>query len=215
MSQNQDVQQTPATPSALDPAAALERLVQGNERFAKGETAPRITSPGLLEHLAEAQHPFATILGCSDSRVPPEMLFDQGLGDLFIVRVAGNVLGSETLGSMAYALEHLRTPLFVVLGHENCGAVRAALETKVRGAKYHARLAPLLNEILPALEGIDHTQSFESQMRYAVEANVRLELRQLAATPGGRTALAEGRIQLVGAIYELETGKVRFLEENL
>jgi carbonic anhydrase len=112
-------------------------------------------------------------------------------------------------------LEHLRTPLFVVLGHENCGAVRAALETKVRGAKHHERLAPLLNEILPALDGVDLNQSFESQMRWAVEANVRLESRQLAATPAGRAALDEGRIQLVGAIYELATGRVRFLEQNL
>jgi carbonic anhydrase len=165
--------------------------------------------------LADAQQPFATILGCSDSRVPPEMLFDQGLGELFIVRVAGNVLGAETLGSMAYALEHLHTPLFVVLGHENCGAVRAALETKVKGAKHHARLAPLLNAILPALDGLDGTQSFEAQMRYAVEANVRLAVRQLAATPAGGAALAEGSIEIVGAIYELETGKVRFLEEKL
>jgi carbonic anhydrase len=210
-----DAQQTRLLRSALSPAAALERLVQGNERFVKAETTPRLATAGLLSHLAEAQQPFATILGCSDSRVPPEILFDQGLGDLFIVRVAGNVLGAETLGSMAYALEHLRTPLFVVLGHENCGAVRAALETRVHGAKHHERLAPLLNEILPALEGLDTTQSFEAQMRWAVEANVRLEWRQLAATPAGRAALAEGRIQLVGAIYELETGKVRFLEEKL
>jgi carbonic anhydrase len=189
--------------------------MQGNERFVKRETTAHFATPGLLAHLAESQAPFATILGCSDSRVPPEILFDQGLGDLFIVRVAGNVVGPETLGSMAYAFEHLRTPLFVVLGHENCGAVRAALETKVRGVKHHPRLAPLLNEILPNLEGVDPTQSFESQMRYAVEANVRLELRQLAATPAGRAALDEGRIQLAGAIYELATGKVRFLEEKL
>ena len=202
-------------PSAPDPAAALERLVQGNERFAKGENTSRLATAGLLAHLADAQQPFATILGCSDSRVPPEILFDQGLGDLFIVRVAGNVVGPETLGSMAYAFEHLHTPLFVVLGHENCGAVRAALETKVHGAKHHERLAPLLNEILPNLEGVDPTQSFESQMRYAVEANVRLELRQLAATPAGRAALDEGRIHLAGAIYELATGRVRFLEEKL
>jgi carbonic anhydrase len=210
-----DIQRTPATPSAPDPAAALKRLVQGNERFAKGEATPRLATPGLLANLADAQQPFATILGCSDSRVPPEILFDQGLGDLFIVRVAGNILGPETLGSMAYALEHLRTPLFVVLGHENCGAVHAALETRVHGAKHHARMAPLLNAILPALEGLDATQSFESQMRCAVEANVRRSVRQLAATPAGRAALAEGRIQLGGAIYQLETGRVRFLEENL
>src|SRR5258707_11706221 len=112
---------------------ALQRLMEGNARFVGSASARRAVERDWLTELSEWQHPFATILGCSDSRVPPEMVFDQGPGDLFIVRVAGNVIGTETLGSLGYALKHLATPLFVVLGHEGCGAVRAVLLAMMRG----------------------------------------------------------------------------------
>src|SRR5436190_10501742 len=98
-------------------AMALRRLIEGNARFVRGEATPHPSTPAALARLADGQHPFAAILGCSDSRVAPEMIFDQGLGTLFSVRVAGNVVATETLGSLGYALEHLRVPLFVVLGH--------------------------------------------------------------------------------------------------
>jgi len=122
---------------SADPSAdeALARLVAGNERFLRGEARtgfPRET----LADLAGGQTPFATILGCSDSRVPPEWIFDAGLGELFVVRVAGNVLSPEVAGSLQYAGAILHTPLFVVLGHEGCGAVRAAMESKYAGAQY-------------------------------------------------------------------------------
>ena len=97
---------------------ALQRLKEGNARFVSGASARRVVERDWLADLSEGQHPFATILGCSDSRVPPEIVFDQGVGELFIVRVAGHVVGTEILGSLGYALEHLRTSLFVVLGHE-------------------------------------------------------------------------------------------------
>ena len=193
---------------------ALRRLKEGNARFARGEPAQRPPRPDQLARLAEGQQPFATILGCSDSRVPPEMLFDQGLGDLFIVRVAGNVMSTEILGSLGYALAHLRTPLFVVLGHEGCGAVQAALRTKFHGLAEPRRIGELLDAILPALEGIDPAEPAEAQWRHAVVANVRWAVRQIAATSGGRAALAENRIRLVGAIYGLATGRVRFLREE-
>jgi carbonic anhydrase len=195
-------------------AEALQRLIDGNERFVSGRSRQRPPQPDELVHLVQAQHPFATVLGCSDSRVPPEMVFDQGLGDLFIVRVAGNVVGSEILGSLGYALAHLATPLFVILGHEGCGAVQAALQTRLGGATESGRLAELLDAILPALEGIDPNESSPVQLTHAVEANVRWAVRQLAATPAGRAALAGGRIRLVGAVYELATGRVRFLREE-
>jgi carbonic anhydrase len=195
-------------------AEALQRLVDGNARFASGASVQRPPAHDRLGHLAEAQQPFATILGCSDSRVPPEMVFDQGLGDLFIVRVAGNVVGTEVYGSLGYALEHLGTPLFVVLGHEGCGAVQAALQARRGGAPEHGRLAELVDTIVPALEGIDPTEPREAQLHRAVEANVRSAVRQLAATPAGRVALADGRIRLVGAVYELATGRVRFLGDE-
>jgi carbonic anhydrase len=195
-------------------AQALQRLIDGNARFVDGTTTQRPPSRNRLLHLAEAQHPFATVLGCSDSRVPPEMLFDQGLGELFIVRVAGNVVGSEILGSLGYALEHLGTPLFVILGHEGCGAVQAALQATPGKATGSSMLAHLLTAILPALEGVDRREPLERQLQHAVEANVRWAMRQLAERPAGRAALADGRIQLVGAVYSLTTGRVHFLREE-
>jgi carbonic anhydrase len=191
---------------------ALQRLKDGNARFVSGASARRAVERDWLADLSAGQHPFATILGCSDSRVPPEIVFDQGLGDLFIVRVAGNVVGTEILGSLGYALEHLRTPLFVVLRHERCGAVQAALQTKFHGVKEQRTIRELIDVIVPALEGIDPSEPAEQQWQHSVEANVRWAVRQLAATPGGGDAVRESLIQLVGAVYELATGRVRFLD---
>jgi carbonic anhydrase len=195
-------------------AEALQHLIDGNERFVAGVPVQRPPQRDRLVEFAEAQHPFASVLGCSDSRVSPEMVFDQGLGDLFTVRVAGNVIGAEVLGSLAYALEHLATPLFVVLGHEGCGAVQAALQAWRGGPSEHARIAELLDLILPALEEIDPGESPAAQLHRAVEANVRQVVRRLAMTRAGHAALANGRILLVGAVYELASGRVRFLPED-
>jgi len=191
---------------------ALRRLIDGNARFVAGASVQWVPSPERMARLAESQHPFATVLGCSDSRVPPELVFDQGPGDLFVVRVAGNVMGSEILGSLAYALGHLETPLFVVLGHEGCGAVRAALEARRGGATESGPLGALVDAILPALDGLDPSLSPADELDHAVEANVRSTVRRLAATPAGRAALERGAIDLVGAVYELTTGRVRFLD---
>lgn len=200
------------TPSPRTAEEALERLLDGNERFVSG----RSDFPGnwrqALARLAAAQRPWATILGCSDSRVPPELIFDAGLGDLFIVRIAGNLISPEVAGTLQYAGTHLETPLFVVLGHEGCGAVRAALGARLGGAPERARIRLMLDSILPALEAIDPQAPPETQLARAVEANVRWSLRQIAESPEGRERLAEGRMKLVGAIYDLETGRVRVLE---
>jgi carbonic anhydrase len=192
---------------------ALRRLIDGNARFVAGASAQRLPSHARLAQLAESQHPFATVLGCSDSRVPPELVFDQGPGDLFVVRVAGNVVGTEILGSLAYALGHLETPLFVVVGHEGCGAVRAALEARRRSPTESGPLGALVDAILPALDGLAASLSPAEELDRAVEANVRGTVRRLAATPAGRAALARGDIHLVGAVYELTTGRVRFLDD--
>src|SRR4051812_12393673 len=119
---------------------ALARLRAGNERFLRGEARSAGPVHETLADLARGQRPFATILGCSDSRVPPEWVFDAGLGELFVIRVAGNVLSPEVAGSLQYAGAHLGTPLFVVLGHEGCGAVAAALATKHDGEKFRSRI---------------------------------------------------------------------------
>src|SRR5512139_2094249 len=128
---------------------ALQRLKDGNERFLRGEAHLPGLSRETLAELAQGQHPFATILGCSDSRVPPEWIFDAGLGELFVVRVAGNVLSPEVAGSLQYAGAHLQTPLLVVLGHEGCGAVQAALKTKAQGPSERARIQLLIDSLLP------------------------------------------------------------------
>jgi carbonic anhydrase len=194
-------------------AEALQRLLDGNARFAAGATQQPPPDPTRLQELAKGQHPFATVLGCSDSRVPPEMVFDQGLGELFVVRVAGNVVGTEILGSLGYALEHLATPLFVVLGHEGCGAVQAALERRRDGTTAHGPLAELIDAVAPALDEGDPHEPADAQLRHAVEANVRHTVRRLAATPAGRHALAHDQIRIVGAVYELATGRIRLLTE--
>src|SRR5688500_2234139 len=164
-----------------------------------------------MADLAKAQRPYATILGCSDSRVPPELLFDTGLGELFVVRVAGNCLSPEVAGSLQYAGSYLQTPLFVVLGHEGCGAISAALATKHEGEQFRSRLQLLLTNIVPGLPDLESQLTPEEQLSRAVEGNVRWTVRQVADSPEGQSRLAEGRMKVVGAVYEIETGHVRFL----
>ena len=189
---------------------ALARLVAGNERFVRGEARFPTVQKEILAALAKGQQPYATVLGCSDSRVPPELIFDAGFGELFIVRVAGNVISPEVMGTLQYAGVHLRTPLFVVLGHENCGAINAALAAR-RGAQEPARIAVLLDSILPGLRDLPPDLSPDAEMRAAVEANVRWSMHQLLETPEAKTRLAEGAMKLVGGVFEFESGRVRFL----
>jgi carbonic anhydrase len=197
--------------TSLTADAALARLVAGNERFVRGEARFPTVQKEILAELAKGQRPYATILGCSDSRVPPELVFDAGFGELFIIRVAGNVISPEVMGTLQYAAVHLRTPLFVVLGHEACGAVGAAMAVKWQGAAQPSRIALLLENIMPGLDHLRTDLSHEAQLDAAVEANVRWSMHQLLNSPEGRARMAEGVLKLVGAIYELETGRVRFL----
>ena len=186
---------------------ALARLVAGNQRFVAGRARFPTVRKEILAGLAKKQEPYATIVGCSDSRVPPELVFDAGFGELFIVRVAGNVFSPEVMGTLQYAALHLHTPLFVILGHEGCGAVQAALARKFEGARERRRIAALLERILPGLRGL----KAGVQLGTAVEANVRWSMRQLLDTPEGKARQKEGILKLVGAVYELKTGRVRFL----
>jgi carbonic anhydrase len=190
----------------------LKRLIKGNERFVNGSARFPTINKEVLAFLAREQHPYATILGCSDSRVPPEIIFDATMGELFVIRVAGNVLSPEVAGSMQYAGTHLKTPLFVVLGHENCGAVKAALDVKFRKAVQASRIELLVQNILPSLENIDERSDPTAQSTCAVEANVRWSMQQIAESPEGRARAAEGAYMLVGAIFEIATGRVKFLE---
>ena len=192
---------------------ALQRLIEGNERFLRGETRETGLPRETVARLAHGQQPFVTILGCSDSRVAPELIFDAGLGELFVVRVAGNVLSAEVAGSMQYAVSHLQTPLVVVLGHEGCGAIKAAIETKYESAQQRSRIQLLVDCILPVLDGLDLQLPAPARLAQAVERNVRSTVGQILESPEGRARLAEGRVRCVGAIYDIETGRVRFLQE--
>ena len=193
--------------------AALRRLKEGNERFVRGQARFPTVQKEILASLAKKQQPYATVLGCSDSRVPPELVFDCGFGELFVVRVAGNVLGRSIFGTLQYAASHLHTQLFVVMGHEGCGAVKAALATKFEGAEHKSRIATLLKNIVPALKGVDPAQPADALLRAGVEANVRHTVRKLMETPEAKVRAATSDMKLVGAVYELESGRVRFLED--
>ena len=200
------------TPPSCTADEALARLVSGNERFVAGQARFPTVQKEVLADLAKGQRPYATILGCSDSRVPPELIFDAGFGELFIVRVAGNVISPEVMGTLHYAGVHLRTPLFVVLGHEGCGAVGAALATMAGAPEEPERIALLLDTIIPGLGDLPPGLSPRESARAAVEANVRWSMHQVLETPEARVRAREGVVKLVGAVYELESGHVRFLE---
>jgi carbonic anhydrase len=191
---------------------ALERLIAGNGRFLQGE----IRLVGLVQEamkgLIHHQHPYATILGCSDSRVPPELIFDSGLGELFVIRVAGNVFSPEIAGSLQYAGSHLHTQLFVVLGHQSCGAVTAALKTRDDGDRHRSRIQLLIDSILPGLPSFDPTLSPTARTDQAVESNIRWTVQQILDTPEGQARRGEGKMKVVGAIFEIATGRVRFLD---
>ena len=197
--------------SAMTADEALARLAAGNERFVRGEARFPTVQKEVLAAMAKGQHPYATILGCSDSRVPPELIFDAGFGELFIIRVAGNVISPEIMGTLQYAGVHLRTPLFVVLGHEGCGAVAAAVQALDQGTREPSRIAALLDTITPGLRTLSPSADPAARARSAVEANVRWSMHQVLDTAEAKARVAEGVMKLVGAIFQFETGRVRFL----
>ncbi len=191
-------------------AQATERLVEGNLRFAQGHPQhPRQTADRRAE-LATSQQPFAVIIGCADSRTSPEVVFDQGLGDLFVVRVAGNVLDDHALGSVEYAVDHLHTGMIVVLGHERCGAVAAAREVVTSHGHAEGHVESLVAAIRPAVEATVG-QDAEATCR----ENVREVVKALRASQPVLRPLADaGKITVVGAYYDLDSGVVTFLSDN-
>jgi carbonic anhydrase len=194
-----------------DPKEGLKRLAAGNKRFVDGTSVHSRSSKEIRKQLVGGQQPFAAVLGCSDSRVPPELIFDQGLGDLFIVRNAGNLVTDDVMGSLQYAGLHLNIQLLVVLGHGGCGAVTAALGALSKGEKHPQRIQTLLHIIEPGLKDLDPKLTGAARLSAAVEANVRWSMHLIAESPEGKKALEEKRFEMAGAVYELETGSVRFL----
>ena len=183
-------------------------LQAGNQRFQKGRTtAPRVGTVRRAE-IAEGQDPFAVVVGCADSRLPPELLFDQGLGDLFTVRVAGNTSAAPVIvGSVEYATAVLETPLVVVLGHDDCGAVKAAIDVVTKGKQLPGQLSGFVDPILPAVQAVVNTPPAQL-LDAAVAQNVRQTVAALSAQPLLATDIAAGTLRVVGAEYRLHSGKV-------
>lgn len=201
-------------PVARTPQEALRALKTGNARFFSGEAVRPELSAAERRAQILGQTPFAVVLGCSDSRVPIEIVFDQGLGYLFITRVAGNVVETGTVGSIEYAVEHLKTHLVVVMGHEGCGAVKAALLPAEVRAKESASIQALLNQISPSVSKIPKIRDEKAKMREAVIANVRQQVSDLKKQPLIQTAIAKNKIAVVGAYYEITSGAVDFFETD-
>jgi len=197
---------------------ALERLQEGNRRFASGAEKKTLSmGKARRRELAEGQEPFAIILGCSDSRVPAELIFDQGLGDLFVIRVAGNIVAPSQVGSVEFAAESFGTRLVVVLGHSRCGAVRATLDELRRPSDARSpNLRSIVDRIRPAVKPLLSTELAdrpEALERAAIRANVRVAVSQLRHGSEILERLGrEGGLLVVGAEYALETGEVHFFE---
>ena len=188
--------------------SVLAELKAGNEHHVAHRYQHPHENVDRQRELVTGQHPHAEILSCSDSRVPPEIVFDQGLGDLFIIRVAGNVATDTEIGSLEYGAEHLHIPLLVVMGHESCGAVTAAVE----GGPPEGHVASLVSLIKPAVEKSRGMPG--DPVANAVRANVEMVVQQLrSSTPILSELVAHGKLRIVGAIYSLKTGSVTWLPE--
>jgi len=197
---------------------ALERLREGNRRFASGDPSHDSRSDrARRDALTSGQQPFAAILGCSDSRVPVEIVFDQGLGDLFVIRVAGNVVAPSQIGSVEFAAERFGTRLVVVLGHSRCGAIQATLEQLQRPRENQSRnLHSIVDRIRPSVEGLLATElrhEADALVRQAVRANIRASVGHLRyGSPLIEQLVQQSGLLVVGAEYSLETGLVDFFD---
>jgi carbonic anhydrase len=189
--------------------SALAELKRGNARHIHHQYRHPHETAQRQRELISGQHPHVEILSCSDSRVPPEIIFDEGLGDLFVVRVAGNVATDTELASLEYGAEHLHIPLLVVMGHENCGAVTAALN----GGPVEGHLETLVHLLEPAIK--KSRQLRGDPLANAVRTNVEMMVQQLRdSTPTLSVLVAHGKLKIVGAVYSLKTGKVTWLPET-
>lgn len=201
-------------PIATNPKDAITALKLGNARFYGG--AARRPEQSALERRAQilSQTPFAVILGCSDSRVPTEIVYDQGLGSLFTVRVAGNVAEPATEGSIEYAITHLKSHVVVVMGHEGCGAVKAAMLPREQWQAESENIRYLVERIAPATAELPPMRDPKAKMREAVVANVRLQTHLLKQNPVLAAAIKAGTVAVIGAYYEIGSGAVDFLDTD-
>jgi carbonic anhydrase len=201
--------------STITSEQALQKLVEGNTRFVDGKsTYSNVSAERRADTAKNGQHPFASVVSCSDSRVPVELLLDQGIGDVFVIRVAGNVCNVDETGSVEYGVDHLGTPVLVVLGHTKCGAVTAVCE----GAELHGNIPALVHGIIPAVETAKKSHpdaKGDALVAAAIEANVWQSINDLLKkSPAVLKRVQEGKLKIVGAVYNLEDGHVNWLGEH-
>ena len=187
----------------------IEKLKEGNERFVSGKPIHPDESLSRISELKEGQHPFAVVISCSDSRLPPELIFDQGLGDIFSIRTAGNVIGDYELGSIEYAVEHLHCKLIIVLGHENCGAIQAYASSGDEKHENHIQKLVDYNAAEEEMHLI--SDSLKSDIDALVNANVKHGVKFLKSSdPVLKHLVEKNEIEIIGAYYDLDNGKVVF-----
>ena len=197
-------------PQAVSPDEALGRLKQGNAIFARGGASIALPTVARIAELSKGQKPFAVVVGCSDSRTGPELIFDCNLGELFVVRVAGSTVSREGLGSVVYAVQHLGAPLVVVLGHTKCGAVGAAVDVATKHADLHGALFDMVLPIIPAVLEAQEKHPADLQDA-AIRQNVRDVAARLRVADGTLAERqAQGRLKIVSATYDLASGVVAF-----
>jgi len=195
----------PSVTQSLTPDAALKKLIEGNQRFIQHQPQYPNQSAVRLQEVAQAQHPFATILSCADSRVPAEIVFDQGIGDIFDVRIAGNIATPEAIGSIEYAVTLLGTPLLMVLGHERCGAVTAAVKKEA----LLGDISTFVKAIKPSVEKVKSQPG--DAVENAVVANVQDQIERLQRSQLLTEQVQSGKLKIVGGRYDLDTGRVTII----
>lgn len=199
----------------ISPQEALTKLVEGNKRFSSDNSIHPNRCAETKNALLKQQKPFAAVLSCSDSRVPIEIIFDAGLGDIFAVRTAGHVLSSEVLGSLEYAIKSLGVKLIIILGHENCGAINTAIQTydNKSYSELSDNLKSIMNHIYPAIENVKCNHTDDNFLNHAVKANIYYQLEDLLKKDAYiKEKVKKGEIAIVGAMYSLATGNVEFLK---
>jgi carbonic anhydrase len=194
-----------ASAASLTPEKALEQLLEGNAHFVSNTSVHDSYLKEAKDNLLEKQTPFAAIVGCSDSRVPPELIFDTGLGELFVIRDAGNVVGPIEMDSAEFAAASLKVPIIVVLGHQNCGAVKATLVGREN--------VPELDNIFPLIDAALHQCKMDEKdvLVNAIKCNVKKGVETLKQSPSIAPLLEQKKVKVVGAYYEIATGKVTLL----
>ncbi len=189
----------------------LDKLKAGNQRFIAGNLIHPDQTKQRLHEIAKKQQPFVTLVSCSDSRISPELIFDQGLGDIFTIRTAGNVIGDFELGSIEYAVTHVNTKLIVVMGHQNCGAISAYLDPASH--RIHKHIIEIINYISKEREEKLLPDSVKYEINYAVNANIKHGVNLLKnSLPILKPLVDSGKLMVIGALYSLENGSVTFFE---